>query len=67
MNIFDMQAHWFKNSSFEIFLFPPRIELTFHNLFCSKNINTGCLDSGGVIITEFLSIYKYADANKHTP
>ena len=29
-------THWFKNSLFEIFLFPPRIEMNFHNLFCSK-------------------------------
>ena len=29
--------------------------------------NTECLDYGGVFIREFLFIYKYADANKHTP
>ena len=41
--------------------------MNFHNLICSKEINTGCLDFGGAFITEFWLIHKYADANKHTP
>ena len=34
--IIELISHWFKNSLFEIFLFPPQIEMNFHNLFCSK-------------------------------
>ena len=41
--------------------------MNFHNLICSKKINTGCLNFGGAFITEFWLIHKYADANKHTP
>ena len=48
-----LYPHWFKNSSFEIFIFPPRIEMNFHNLFCSKKSTQDALTMGVGLLANF--------------